>query len=398
MKITDVRWTVLGGNFDWTIVRIDTDEGIYGLGECFWGVGVKEMLQAMRPLLIGESPLDVGRIYEKLIRSMSGVSNLGGASVTAITGIEFALWDVTGKALNVPVYQLLGGRFRDTVRLYADCHAGDSLEEDTESKRIVVRDKTQAVASEIHEPAAYARKAARVAAEGYTAIKFDLDVPSPYQRDAFNRSLSNRHLAYMEEIVAQVREAVGEDVDIAFDCHARYNVIDVIKLARRIEPYGVMWLEDPVPPENVDAMRKVTDSVATPICTGEHYFRKFGFKELIEQQACDIVAPDISRLGGILEATRIASMADMYYMPVAPHNICGPVGTYAAAHLSAAIPNFLVLEFHALDVDWFDDLIARPEPTIQDGHLGFSGEPGLGIELDDDVARTHLLEGETWFE
>ena len=128
MKITDIRWTVLAGNFDWTIVKISTDEGIEGLGEAFWGVGVREMFQTMKPLLIGENPVDVGRLYEKMIRGMSGVGSLAGTSVTAITAIEIALWDITGKAFGAPVYQFLGGKFREKIRLYADCHAGDALE------------------------------------------------------------------------------------------------------------------------------------------------------------------------------------------------------------------------------------------------------------------------------
>jgi len=397
MKITDIRWTVLAGNFDWTVVRIDTDEGFYGLGECFWGLGVADINRAVKPLLIGENPLDVGRLYEKLIRSLSGVGSLAGTSVTAVTAIEFALWDLTGKALGVPVYQLLGGKFRERIRLYADCHAGAGLEKDTDAQRITVRDRTARRASEVHEPEAYGERARAVAATGYTALKFDLDVPYAYADDAFNRCLSNAQLAYMENVVAAVRQAVGKEIDIAFDCHWAFNTNDACKLASRIEPYHVMWLEDPIPYENVDPLVKLTSSVRTPICVGENYFRKFGFKDLIEKQAVDIVAPDISRLGGILEAFKIASMADLYYMPIAPHNICGPIGTLAAAHLSAAIPNFLVMEFHALDVGWFEEIIDAPEPVIREGYLHFTGKPGLGIDLDEDVARRHLMPGQEWF-
>ncbi|MBC7236414.1 MAG: mandelate racemase/muconate lactonizing enzyme family protein [Chloroflexi bacterium] len=398
MKITDIRWAALAGNFDWLVVRVDTDEGLYGWGECFWGVGVNEMLRTMKPLLIGENPMDVGRLYEKLIRSMSGVGSLAGTSVTAITAVEFALWDITGKALGAPVYQLLGGRHRERVRLYADCHAGESLESDTEARRITVRDKTKACARATHTPEAYAARAKEVLAAGWTALKFDLDVPLAWQHDAFNRCLSNGQLAQMEAVVAAVREAVGPETDICFDCHWAFNVNDAIKLADRLTKYEIMWLEDPIPAENIDALVKVTQDTKTPICTGENYFRKFGFKELIEKQAVDIVSPDISRLGGLLEAFKIAALADMYYIPVAPHNITGPIGTFAAAHLSAAIPNFLVMEFHAMDVDWFEDLIAQDEPVIREGYFHFTGKPGLGIEIDDDVARAHLLPGEKWFD
>ena len=386
VKITDVQTAVISGNFDWVLVKIVTDEGVTGLGEAYWGVGVNELVHKCKPLIIGEDPINVGMLYEKMIRGMSGAGSIGGATVTAISGIELALWDLVGNALNTPISTLFGGRFRDKIRIYADCHAGDE-----------------------YTPEAYAKKAREVVDAGFTAIKFDLDQQNDERRklwvdedlgrqhkfEPYNRTIPASQREYMESLCAAVREEVGPDIMLAMDCHWRYTTHDVTLLAQDLEKYNLMWLEDPVPPENIKAQARVTNNTRTPICTGENRYRKHGYQELIEMHAADIIAPDIPKMGGLLEAKKVADWADVYYIPIAPHNVSSPIGTVAAAHVCASMSNFLVMEYHAYDVKWWETLVN--EPVIQDGFIHLNDKPGHGLTLNEVVALAHLKEGTTYF-
>jgi L-alanine-DL-glutamate epimerase-like enolase superfamily enzyme len=387
VKITDIRTAVIEGNFPWVLVRVYTDEGITGLGEAYWGAGVAELVHKAKTVLIGENPFNVGKAVEVMIRCLSGEGSLAGATVTAISGIELALWDVVGRALNTPIYNLFGGRFRDKIRLYADCHAGAD-----------------------HTPESYAQRARDVVAAGFTAIKFDLDNKNPFTLDIsddihprrhwfepFNRTISSAERDWMVSIVAAVREAVGPEIMVAMDCHWKFAVNDAILLAQALEPYDLLWLEDPIPPENIEAQRHVTHSTRTPICTGENLYRKHGFRDLIEKQAARIIAPDIPKMGGLMEAKKVADHADLYYIPVAPHNVASPVGTVAAAHVCAAMNNFLVIEYHAHDVPWWSDLV-EGRPVIKKGFIHLTDDvAGHGLTLNEDVAREHLQPGTTFF-
>jgi L-alanine-DL-glutamate epimerase-like enolase superfamily enzyme len=387
MIITGVHTAVIQGNFDWILVRVSTDSGVTGLGEAYWGAGVEDLIHRLREIVVGQNAFDIGRLYEKMIRGMSGEGSLAGATVTAISGIEIAVWDAIARKLNTPLYNLFGGRFRDKIRLYADCHHGDEP-----------------------APESCAERAKSIVERGFSAIKFDLDAPNPYTRDIsddpdprrdwyepYNRTISSEEREYMVAVVAAVRDAVGPGVMLAMDCHWKYSTTDAIRLARALERFDLAWLEDPIPPENIDAQLTVTRSTSTPICTGENLYRTAGFRELIEKQAADIIAPDIPKMGGLMEAKKVADHAGMYYMPVAPHNVCSPVGTIAAAHICAAMQNFLVLEFHAVDLPWWSELVTGG-PAIKDGFLQLNDAPGNGLELNEDVARNHLKPGSTLFE
>ncbi|MDP7450287.1 MAG: mandelate racemase/muconate lactonizing enzyme family protein, partial [Candidatus Latescibacteria bacterium] len=283
-------------------------------------------------------------------------------------GIEMALWDLAGQMLGTPIWQLLGGRFRHRVRVYNDCHAGDD-----------------------ESPEAYARRAREVEARGFTALKFDID-PLPTQRDAYNRGIRNRDIAHYVDVVTAAREALDADTDLAIDAHWRYAPVDVLKIARAFEKLDLLWLEDPIPPENNEAMRHLTAQTATPICTGENLYTRYGFRELVEGHGADILSPDLAKAGGLLEGRRIADLADLYYIPIAPHNICGPVGTYAAAHVCTAIPNFLALEFHHLDNDVWTGLVEEGPQLIEEGHITVGERPGLGLTLSDDAVRAAARE------
>jgi L-alanine-DL-glutamate epimerase-like enolase superfamily enzyme len=412
VKITRLKTAVIEGNFDWTFVRIETDESITGLGECFFAPGLTSILRSLEPLLIGEDPRDINRLFRKLQMATSGAGSVAGIVYNAISGIDAALWAVLGKSLGAPIYRLLGGKFRDKVRIYADCHGGEALESldeilrsrgaswDPKSHEHKSKDYYGAAGEETaSSPDEYRKQALKKRAEGFTALKFDLDVPGTGGFDPHNRALTNRGIDHMVELIGAVYDAVGKDTEIAVDCHWRYNASDVIKVARELEPFRLMWLEDPVPPNNVAALKEVSSKVNVPIATGENLFLFEGFEEIITEHALSVVTPDLQKVGGLSIAQSIARFADLHTMPVAPHNISSPVGTLLSAHYCAAIPNFLALEFHASEVPFWNDLVeGMPKPMIQNGFITLSENPGLGITLNEDVARRYARKGEPFFE
>jgi L-alanine-DL-glutamate epimerase-like enolase superfamily enzyme len=236
-------------------------------------------------------------------------------------------------------------------------------------------------------------------AQGYTALKFDLDVPGTQGSDAYNRCLTNPAIDRMVALIGEVRDAVGYEIDVAVDCHWRYSVSDVVKAAQALEPFRLLWLEDPVPPDSIEALRAVSSRVKIPIATGENLYLFSGFREILQTHAVRIATPDLQKVGGLAVAAQIAQFADAQTIPVAPHNISSPVGTLASAHFCAAIPNFLVLEFHSSDVPFWNDLVEGiPKPIIQNGSIQLPDKPGLGIKLNESVARKYARKGEPFFE
>jgi len=412
LKIVRLKTAVVEGNFDWTFVRLETDEGIQGLGECFFAPGLSSILRSLEPVILGEDPRDVHRLFRKLQLAASGAGSVAGIVYNAISGIEAALWDVLGQWLEVPIYRLLGGKFRDKVRIYADCHGGGALENLDEVLRSrqpswIRHRRTQtpkdyfgqAEGARPSLPEDYRKQAIAMRSQGYTALKFDLDVPGTEGSDPYNRCLTNRAIDCMVALIGAVHEAVGRDTDIAVDCHWRYSVTDVVKVARALEPFRLLWLEDPVPPESVDALRKVSSQIRIPVATGENLYLFEGFREILQTHALSIVTPDLQKVGGLAVANDIAHFADAQTIPVAPHNISSPVGTLAATHFCAAIPNFLVLEFHASHVPFWNDLVEGvPKPIIRNGFIALPEKPGLGIKLNERVARKYARKGEPFFE
>ncbi len=376
MKITDIRTAdVLGHGFS-TYVRVYTDQGIVGNGECIHGAeGCAPMVHSLKRHLIGEDPRNVDALFEKMRRSRLFDGAMSGVTVTAMTGIEIALWDLAGKACGQPVYRLLGGKFRDRIRLYCDCHAGDDF-----------------------APEAYAERAREAVALGFDAIKFDVDEKhAGFRNDAWNWHASAGEIDWMVERVAAVRAAVGPNVDLAIDMHGRYDIASGIAVARAMEPFRLLWLEEPVPPENVAAMREVKRVSPVPLCAGENLYLRWGFRDLLEQQAVDFIMPDIPKCGGLSECRKIANMAEVYYVPLAPHNVCGPLGTVASAHVCATIPNFLVLEWHWIDYRGWDELATAPEPILQNGSVVLNDLPGLGVEVHDEALAHYLRPGSSLF-
>jgi len=380
IEISDLTCTVVEGNFPWNLITVETSSGTYGIGEAFPGP-VTNHVEYLKPGLVGQNPFDVERLTEHMTQLLSGVGGSKGFSQAVVSGIETALWDIVGKETGLPVYQLLGGKYRDDVQIYADCHAGEALSE-----------MAEADPREIYSPESYARVAEEVVDEGFTALKFDLDVKVE-PADTATRRLSADAIEHKVSVVEAVREAIGPNPILGFDVHWNFTVETAKKIARGIEPYEVDWFEDPVPPESVDAHREVTDNTTTPILAGENWTRVEGFLPFITQQAVDIIAPDIQKCGGLLEFRKIATLADAYNIPVAPHNISSPVGTIANAHVAATVPNAFTLEWHAREVDWWDDLHTG-EDLIVNGHIQVPETPGLGLELDLDVVNDHLAPGE----
>ena len=385
VEITGIETCVVEGNFEWNLIKIETDAGVTGIGEAYRGGGVPRIVEYTERFLIGENPLDHERIVRRIVQEMSGHGGTTGKVVTAASGIEIACLDAAGKVLGVPVYELLGSKYRDEVRIYCDTHAGEAYQ---------VEDGATAYADEdAYSPAAYAAAAAEVVEMGFSALKFDLDLPEDNRPDRTNGRLTNDRIENKREIVAAVREAIGSGVDLAFDCHWDYSVESAKRLAHELEPFDLMWLEDLVPPENMDAQIEVTKDTRTPIATGENRFRVHELSELLYEYGVDVITPDPTTVGGLAETMRIADRAEEQYIPVSPHNVCSPIGTMACVHLGAAIPNFDVLEYHALAVEWWDELHTNDGPLIRDGFIEVPEAPGLGIELDEDVAAEHALEG-----
>lgn len=376
MKITDIRTATVIANFPWNLIRVYTDTGEVGLGEAYWGPGVMDVVEALKRRLVGKDPLEIDKLWVSMMHWMSGPGSVAGTTVAAISGIEIALLDLVGKHLKVPVYQLLGGKFRERVRVYADSHP-DSL----------------------YDVEVWRKRALEVRERGFDAIKFDLDtIVYDLLPDHYNRALSPKSINRMAEMVGAVSEVLGPNVDLALDCHWSYNVNDAIRLAIALEPYQLLWLEDPTPPDNPDALARVTASTRTPICTGENLYTRHGFRQLIEKGACHIIQPDIPRCGGLLESKRIADLADIYYIPFAAHNVSSPIGTVASAHVCAAIRTFTVLEFHSQDVPWWDAVVGREDdPIIKHGNITLTDAPGLGLELNDDLCRQHVKPGTRYF-
>jgi gluconate/galactonate dehydratase len=389
LKITDVQVIVMAGNFDWPIVRIETDAGIYGYGEAFgWPSGrmIKKAILDRKLVLLGENPTEIVPLVTRL--SLSPFDNVG---AKAISGIEMALWDITGKVLGTPVYKLLGGRYRDKVRIYCDCHGGTAIRTLEDYSFDCPEDYT---------PEAFAANARRIKEMGFTLLKFDL-YGAPEELVAQHGAMhSCAHINYYTEVVKTLREEIGWEVDLAIDYTGK-STADAIRILKQVEEYRLSWAEDIILFQglNVKAMTEVTRAVVTPTLTGESLCGVMAFRALCEGQAIRLLAPDLAVVGGIHEMRKVAELANLHHILVAPHNICSPVGTMAAVHVSATIPNFVGLEYHAVGVPWWQDVVQHEGDIIDErGYIKVPDTPGIGVELNEAVVREHLAEGETYFD
>jgi len=345
LKITNIRiWHVRPRS---AILKMETDAGITGIGEAALEGRSRTVETAIKELseyLIGQDPRRIEHHWQAMYR---GTFYCGGPILTsAISGVEQAMWDILGKSLNVPVYQLLGGAVRDRIRMYKAVH-GDTLDELRQSVRQAVE-------------------------EGFTMVKTGIaDFPHMLEPPAF--------LHKQMERFEMLREELGPDRDFAVDLHARLTPPQAIRLAREMERLQPLFIEEPCPPENIDAMAEVARATSVPIATGERLYTKWAFRELLEKRAVSIIQPDLAHCGGIWEGRKIAAMAETGYTAFAPHNGIGSVNLAASLQLVATVPNFLVQEFKELG----DNLLKRPF-VIKDGYIDLPEGPGLGIEIDDE--------------
>jgi L-alanine-DL-glutamate epimerase-like enolase superfamily enzyme len=385
MKISSIKTAATRGHGMHLWVKVETDAGITGLGECVHGgMQAIAIIEYLAPKLVGRDPFAIDAIFEEMRRSHVFDGGTGGALITALTGIELALWDLKGKALNTPLYELMGGKFRDKIWVYADCEIDPGMDFD-QIKRVV---------DEVLE-------------RGFTALKVDIDIGAFSARrgnqtftvvkDRFNYHAGQVEHERMVELVDMVTSAAGKNVSVAVDIHTRLDTSSAIRVVQDLAPYQLLWIEEPVPPENIDAMREVKSHSKNPICAGENLYLRHGLRQLIEKQAVDIIMPDLPKCGGLSEGRKSANMAELYYMGFAPHNVSSPIGTLASAHVCASVPNFIVLEFHWLHRDYWTTIIQEKTNIIQDGYITMSDRPGIGVELDEEVARQYQWPGAKWF-
>ena len=359
MKITDIKtFLMMAGapesvgasswsSRNWCFVKVYTDEGVVGIGEgSGWPRVVQTAIEDLRSIVVGEDPTNIERIWQKMLVSTMGAGMTGTPGSGAINAIDMALWDIKGKVLNTPVWNLLGGKMRDRIRAYG--HAGTP------------------------------ERALELKAQGLTAVK-------------------TGGVHRVADKVETIRKTVGDEMDIMVDAHGPpwYNTKDAIIVGKSLEQFNLLFYEDPVPPDNVDALRRVQDNVDIPIAAGERHSHIWGVRRLIEEEIVDVVQPDTGRIGGISQMMKLAAMAEAHYISVAPHSgSLGPVAEYAAIHVLAAIPNALILERVHDDVPVRYDVTLPHIPTV-DGYIEVPDRPGLGVDIDEVVAAANPSKGNT---
>jgi galactonate dehydratase len=360
MKITGYKTFLVDAHrANFIFVKLLTDTGYEGLGEATAEWNEKAIVAALEELgefLIGKDPFQTDHLIQTMHRN--SYWRTGVILRSALSGMEAALLDIKGKALGVPVYELLGGKHRDVVACYGNgWFSGARTAEE------------------------YARKASEAVAMGFKALKWD-----PFGAAWLEMDRAARHRTI--EIVEAVRAAVGTGIDLMIEVHGRLNVPTAIAMARALAKYDPRWFEEPVPPESIDALADVRANSPIPIATGERYFEPERFMELIQKRAVDILQPDVGHVGGILEAQKIAAMGHARFLPVAPHNPTGPVMNAMTMQLAATIPNFCILETIAVDVPWRKEIV-RESLTFTNSEIRIPDVPGLGLELDEAACARH---------
>ncbi|MFN8345454.1 MAG: mandelate racemase/muconate lactonizing enzyme family protein [Spirosomataceae bacterium] len=398
LKITDLRIAHLQGvPFRSPIIRIDTNQGLVGWGEVRDGASPNYALM-LKSRLLGQNPCNVEKIFKE-IKQFGGHGRAAGG----VCGVEMALWDLAGKAFNVPVYQMLGGKYRDEVRMYADT-------------------------PEIDDPASFAKKLKETRLDkGYTFLKMDFgigllaDKPGMLiganvwklnQRDNKTKTVGNygntkhpftriqitdKGLDYISEYVNKIREGVGYNIPVAADHFGHFDVNTAIRLGKAVEKYQLAWLEDLVPWFYTDQWKQISDAITTPTLTGEDIFLKEEFIKLIDAKAVDMIHPDLASSGGILETKKIGDYAEENGIPMAMHFAGSPISFMANVHCAAATENFVALEHHGVDVAGWEDIVTGSKPLVVNGFAPVPNKPGLGVELNEEAAKRFLMKDQKWF-
>jgi len=364
LKITDMRACTVAANYDYPIIRIDTNQGVYGLGEGR-DAGDKGIALILKAHILGKNPLAIESVLAD-VRQFAGQGRMGGG----YSAVDMALHDIAGKVYGVPAWRLLGTRYRDRIRTYCDT---------TGHK----------------DPKIYGERMLKRKKMGFTFFKMDLytslvaDRPGAVHQ---NGVATDKGLKYLCEYIEAVRDAIGWDTPLGADHFGNLSVNDSIRYARAFEPYQLAWAEDLIDCTDWRGYKAISDATTTPTLTGEDAFGlEEGFQNLIENRAVDIIQPDPETSGALRETKRIADYADSFGIPTVLHFAGSPVGCMASVHLASTLRNFIVMENHAVDMPWWGDLVKGPsKPVIQNGYIPVPDGPGLGVELNDEVVKEHL--------
>ncbi len=355
---------------EYVFVQVSTDEDITGWGEITvstrWANrAICAVIAHVGELIEGDDPTRIEATWNKVFRAFTYMGTRGATS-NVVSAIDIALWDIRGKQLDLPIYELLGGPVRDSIALYTHPNGGET-------------------------PESIAAHCKAIVETGHTALKAD---PFPKQPEEANGYLSGQIDAAGEEhganVIAAIREAVGSSIEILIDCHGRFDVATAIRLAGRLAPYNIGWFEEPVPVESYHALRQVREHTNVPICVGERLHTRYEFLPILENKLADYIMPDVTWAGGISELKKISTLAEAYYVPLSPHDASGPINVLAGAHTMMTTPNFYKLETMRAKLNAYDVLVDHPL-EIRDGHLYLSNRPGLGIEMNVDYLRSKAI-------
>jgi L-alanine-DL-glutamate epimerase-like enolase superfamily enzyme len=388
LKITDLRVAVVvNAPMTCPIIRIDTNQGLSGYGEVRDGATETYALM-LKSRILGENPCSIDKVFRKIKQFGFHARQAGG-----VCGVEMALWDLAGKAYGVPAYQMLGGKFRDRVRLYADTTETDSPTE--QGQRLKERmnrgisylkqdfgiNLLKDVPGTLSMPVGYEYRQSQSVMHPFTGIE-----------------ITEKGIAWLSDWIAAIRQVIGSEVPLASDHYGHIGVNSCIKLARAMEKHNLAWMEDMVPWQLGDLMKQIRDNTTVPILTGEDIYLKEDFIKLISMGAVDMIHPDLASAGGLLETKKIGDYAMEHGVAMAMHFAGSPVSFMANVHCAAATENFIALEHHSLDVPWWEDLVTKPKPLVDKGFAHVSDLPGLGVELNEEVVKQHLRPGTGYFD
>lgn len=371
-----------GGRY-FIFVKLVTDTGIIGYGEVYCATFSAHTVEAMlkdtaERYVVGHDPFHIERLWRRVYGA--GYTQRPDVSLVSIlSALEMACWDIIGKACDKPVFELLGGQVHERLRSYTYIYPskGDVYPDKSDDDHVYVN------------PDRAAERALDYVAQGFTAVKFD--PAGPYT--VFDGGMpTGEELDRSEAFTRRIREAVGGEIDLLFGTHGQFSPAGAIRLAKRLEPLDPLWFEEPVPPDNIQAMARVAGSTSIPIATGERLCTKYEFAQVLQDNAASILQLNLGRVGGLLEAKKIAALAELHHAQLAPHMYCGPIVGAANIQLATCSPNFLILEGIERWTGFQAELLDKPV-TWQDGYVIPSSQPGLGVSLNEAVARAHPWEG-----
>lgn len=363
MKVTQIKTFICHAyRTNWVFVKVITDSGLYGVGEATLEYREPTVVQAIKELeryLVGKDPHNIEAFWHDAYRDAYWRG--GVVLMSALAGVEIALWDIKGKDLGVPVYQLLGGKVRDSVKCYANAWFAGAK-----------------------KPEEFAQKAKIAVKNGFSGLKWD-----PFGKEYLN--IDPKHLNEALDCIAAVKDAVGDQVHLIIEGHGRFNVPTAVRIGNALEKFGILWFEEPIPPDDKKGIAWVRSKIATPVSGGERLYSRFEYADYLRMECADFWQPDVSHAGGIMEVRKIAAMAESHYIPVCPHNPSGPVANAATLQLAACIPNFYLLETMANDIPWRAD-VSTEKVKFENSEMFIPDLPGLGIDINEEEIAKHPYE------